>query len=414
MKDLIQSFFVALTIGVVAYCTLFVVNGTMGKSEGTTTKKEQPKTPTPQPNKPTKESPIASNNSNDSNPFGKTESKKLEPTKKPATFSVEDDDNHFYRIQLGVVSPKNANFEPYLVLKDLGNLYADPMPNGQKKMVLGDYHDRTEAEGKLIKVKQKGFKDAFIIALPYAIDSQPDKAEPEKKAPKKTAEKPLKETPIQPTDYGEPQATAETPMADKKTTTATYVIRLGVFADPPIKKLASLKDLGKVNMQMSQGDLTIVVLGPFYNRAKAVEALQEVKKRGFTDAFIANTQKALQVPSKVAAKPAAAKTTPITKGKSGHVTEYVIQLAALKNPTSFYAYKKVTMLGAIYSEETPNGITKVLLGTYYSRQNAEKALAKVQHSGFTQAFIKTQQHNVSKEGGINHKGWVKVFEKNNL
>ena len=96
MKDLIQSFFVALTIGVVAYCTLFVVNGTMGKSESTTTTKEQPQTPTPQP---IKENPIAGNNSNDSNPFGKTESKKLEPTKKPATSSAEDDDNHFYRIQ---------------------------------------------------------------------------------------------------------------------------------------------------------------------------------------------------------------------------------------------------------------------------------------------------------------------------
>ena len=406
MKNLIQSFLFALTVAVVAYCALFIFNGNKKGYTVTkkTTQKEQPKSDyvtkkaddkLPQEKEVPENTPPA-NTSQETPMVDKTpptadieedETEVLDPV----TVSAEtySDDGTFYRIQIGVISPQNTNYEPFRILQGLGNLYSDPMPDGRKRIILGDFYDKKQAQMVLAEAKKQGFKDSFIKEI------RPDYLEETADSPEETADN----------------------NSNSTNQNVAYQVRLGVFSQPPpVKKLSTLNDLGKVNMQLSDDGYTIVALGTFTNRAEALEMLTKVRERGFADAFIATTDKAMNIsqnitPTETTAKPVTSKPA---QTAAGNVTEYMVQVGAAHKP-ALYTFKNLSGIGAVYTEKNmDSGLTKVMIGPYYSRQNAEKALAEAKTKGFASAFISTQRQTVTQEGGISRGSRVKVFEKNNL
>jgi len=65
---------------------------------------------------------------------------------------------------------------------------------------------------------------------------------------------------------------------------------------------------------------------------------------------------------------------------------YSIQIAAVKStPLDFY--EQLTGFDSLYAEQSSAGFIKIKLGSYSSREEAEKSLVIVKSKGFPDAFI---------------------------
>lgn len=69
---------------------------------------------------------------------------------------------------------------------------------------------------------------------------------------------------------------------------------------------------------------------------------------------------------------------------------YRIQLGAYKNPT-LHNFEQLYSLGAVYTEVLESGLSRILLGDFYSEEQGKKVLAKVQQKGYKQAFLRKNQ-----------------------
>lgn len=287
----------------------------------------------------------------------------LVPTSDQRNTAVEDD-NKTYEIQLGVVSDKNANIDNFKIIEDLGDIFAETIAPNKNRIVIGDFQGKRAASLILEKVKQRGLKDAFLVALnatPNSTVSTP----------------PQKNTP-------EPIPTSTV----KEKETGNFVVRLGVFSEPPTEKLTKLSTVGKIYLQAhpTNPNLNVVSLGIFHTKSQANEALNAAKKQSFKDAYIATANNQLvdanagkglyYLPDEYTKTPA-----------NACVEQYLIQLSAAKRP-NLGDFKALLNMGNLFTEYDPiKDVSKVFVGPFDNKATASQALQKVKAKGFHQAFV---------------------------
>lgn len=69
-----------------------------------------------------------------------------------------------YQIQLGTFA--DPQYKQFQHLRSLGYVFALPQPNGLSKIRMGTYDSHKTASNKLVQVKAKGFKDAYLVKVP--------------------------------------------------------------------------------------------------------------------------------------------------------------------------------------------------------------------------------------------------------
>ena len=281
-----------------------------------------------------------------------------------------------YRIQLGVHKP-DADLSRYHILSGMGNLFTELTPKGNHRVLLGVYDHRSEANALLKQVKKAGFKDAFI-SKHKEIDLTP-KAPPVEEKQSIVYTNDIINEPVKTTSFDDIYEEPRT-------------IKLGVFSEPPMKQLLALNDLGQINMQITPNGYTSAMIGSYTDPADAKYMLKAVRQRGFPDAFIA------KAPQMMCDDPPA---EPIRKGSR----EWMIQVGASKNPSSFKRFEGLRTLGSLYVEYIESSdISKILLGPYYNEAMAKQAIGQVKTYGFEDAFL------VNNKSGQSGGKRVKIFD----
>ena len=99
--------------------------------------------------------------------------------------------------------------------------------------------------------------------------------------------------------------------------------------------------------------------------------------------------------SNVAVRPASPDDDKVEEG-----TTYRIQIAAVNNYKE-KTYKKASKVGEIFTDEkAPNGMTRVVVGTFSSVTEAREALVKLNKAGFDDAFINRYEGDERKGDGF--------------
>ncbi|MEZ4885909.1 MAG: SPOR domain-containing protein [Chitinophagales bacterium] len=274
------------------------------------------------------------------------------------TVSMEDDDKT-YQIQLGVVTKKNTDLSNFRIVNGLGDIYAQTIDNSKSRILLGDFQGKRAARLVLEEVKQRGLKDAFLVEKKQVSAA----IAPTKKA----VEKPIPVSNVE--EIG------------------NYIVRLGVFSEPPTEKLTKLSEIGKIYLQphSTNPNLNIVSIGIFASKSQAEAALASAKKQSFKDAFITTANN--QLIDANAGKGLYYLPDEYKNPSNACVEQYVIQLSAAKRP-NVGDFKTLLNMGNLFTEYDPaNDISKVFVGPFEDKANANQALQKVKAKGFQQAFV---------------------------
>ncbi|MGB1204002.1 MAG: SPOR domain-containing protein [Chitinophagales bacterium] len=145
-----------------------------------------------------------------------------------------------------------------------------------------------------------------------------------------------------------------------------YKIQLGAFQKVEISKFAALNDLGTLETEEVNKTLKRLIIGSYPTNKDAATILQEIKKRGYKNAFVVHT-----VIEKIAAE---------------ETEKYVVQLGAFKK-IEFKNFGDITDLGQLFVESSHN-LIKASLGVYTGRERTEKVLKVLKKRGYKNAFIK--------------------------
>lgn len=146
-----------------------------------------------------------------------------------------------------------------------------------------------------------------------------------------------------------------------------------------------------------------VFVGDYSSPETAEKALEKLKALGYENAYIVavdatkdtavkqanneaiKTVEPVAAPQKVAETKAQAK--PAAPTKVAEKANYVIQLGSFSQ-VNFKSFGNVADLGELTAERVGDA-TKMTLGTYTSRTDADRILAVVKQRGYPVAFIKT-------------------------
>lgn len=169
------------------------------------------------------------------------------------------DAGNVYFIQLASLSRTSGDIRPFMSLSELGNLYK-VKKGGVVKIRMGYFFDETEATDKLREVKNRGFRDAFVVYEPL-ITSE-----------------------LELVNVGSSKTYYEGDYIPSNTV-SNYKIRLASYTDPLWFDSGSVKDVGEIE-QWTKGDFTIFVLSGYKNAADAEAALIKVINRGYTEAHL--------------------------------------------------------------------------------------------------------------------------------
>ena len=167
--------------------------------------------------------------------------------------------SHVYFIQLASLSNSRGDIRPFLKLSELGNLYK-VRKGGTIKIRMGYYFDEAEAMQKLAEVKNRGFRDAFVVYEPL-ITSQ-----------------------LELINVASTQVYYEGDYIPKGTV-SNYKIRLASYTDPLWFDTGSVMDIGEIE-QWTKGDFTIFVLSGYTSIQEAEKALIKALNRGYSEAHI--------------------------------------------------------------------------------------------------------------------------------
>ncbi|MFK7904241.1 MAG: hypothetical protein AB8B69_03905 [Chitinophagales bacterium] len=281
------------------------------------------------------------------------------PPQNTRSAAVEDDDKT-YQIQLGVVSKKNAKISNFKIVSGLGEVYEESINNKTSRILLGDFDGKRAARLVLDEVKYRGLKDAFLVEI-----------KPSYPATSFTA------------DTTEPIPTSNV------NDIGNYVVRLGVFSEPPTSKLTRLSEIGKIYLQAhaTNPNLNVVSLGVFTSRSEAENALAAAKKQSFNDAFIATADNQLVDANAGQGFYYLPDEEKKAKPSNACVEQYIIQLSAAKRP-NLGDFKALLNMGNLFTEYDPHkDVSKVFVGPFEEKATANKALQTVKAKGFNQAFV---------------------------
>ena len=156
-----------------------------------------------------------------------------------------------YDVQLALV--KNAAYSPktYQSLSDLGTIVTESAPDGRKKVILGTYYGRVRSEQILAIVKQRGFKDAFLISGGKTAPVTP------------------------PVNFN-----------TRRLTPNSYMVQLAAMHSPQAKKIKDLNKMGNVYFEYAADrDITKILIGPYQTEAEAEQTVKTVKQKDYPKAF---------------------------------------------------------------------------------------------------------------------------------
>lgn len=189
-----------------------------------------------------------------------------------------------YFIQLASMSNDASNTNKYKSLIRYGNIYKVRV-NNTFKVRLGYFLERGETSTLLGKVRNSGFKDAFIVEQELNTSdlelmlSQTDYS---------TTNSASSSTPKHKSETNNPgnisnnfEYTKPLPPASAK----EYKVRLGAFEDPIWFDSKNVKDLGKLE-QWTKGAWTIFILGGFNSFEEAEKARIMAINRGYADSEV--------------------------------------------------------------------------------------------------------------------------------
>lgn len=183
----------------------------------------------------------------------------MEKAKKIAHKDIITAASNVYFIQLASLSRSKGDIRPFLKLSELGNLYK-VRKSGMTKIRMGYFFDEYEATQKLREVKNRGFRDAFVVYEPLI-----------------TSELELVNVGTSKTYYdGEYIPTG---------TQSNYKIRLASYTDPLWFDTGSVKDIGEIE-QWTKGEFTIFILSGYSNIEEAESALIKAINRGYSEAHL--------------------------------------------------------------------------------------------------------------------------------
>ncbi|MEO1518604.1 MAG: carboxypeptidase regulatory-like domain-containing protein [Bacteroidota bacterium] len=180
-----------------------------------------------------------------------------------------------YSVQIAAVAMgKEVIPTKYKRLADLGNIYSRP-ERGFKKVRLGIFPSRSEANEARKKVVGKGFKSAFVVSesLDDMVDVEFYYSPADAPSVPREAEQPR----TQPTK--EPTNTSKTVSNSK------YKVRLAAYRNPEYFKASRVSDVGTVESRKS-GEFTIMLLGGFGTLQEALSAQKKVRRSGFDGAYV--------------------------------------------------------------------------------------------------------------------------------
>lgn len=213
-------------------------------------------------------------------------------------------------------------------------------------------------------------------------------------------------------------AEENTPTSEKEVvqTQEVYKIRIGAYKNANNASVTNLSNLGGTIYTEDAGNgITRVLLGDYATKDDAEDILDEVHERGYEDAYIVKGEAvaALVQPAThtiatpapapapapaptlaVSPAPAPAPATP-AMAEAGTVitteTAYLIQIGSFKKPNYEKQLSDVGDYGSLYTTIKKGKSTKVFLGIYESKEDAEKVLKLAKSSGYGSAFIKTAE-----------------------
>ncbi len=191
--------------------------------------------------------------------------------------SVDSDDGpqEGYSVQIAAMGiDKPVAESKYAGLKEIGNLYSRPQ-NGLKKVRIGIFTNREEAESARRELYAKGFDKAFVVreALEEMVDVEfyHDPVDP---APKTAVEE------------EEPFDLVDVEKATRASTeTSPYKVRLASYRNTKYFNRKKVEAFGQIE-EKKKGNFTIMLLSGFNNLDAAVAAQKKAIASGFSGAHI--------------------------------------------------------------------------------------------------------------------------------
>lgn len=163
-----------------------------------------------------------------------------------------------YFVQLASIVNDKGNYDRYNDLVELGNVYRVKKENIYK-IRLGYFYGEAEAKSILTTVREKGFKDAFLVEEMLNV----------------------KELELMVSKY----SFHKNAKYDKPSVESNYKVRLAAYSNPLYFDVEKVKDLGVIE-QWSKDKWTIFILSGFESLEKAKNSQIKAINRGFTGAEI--------------------------------------------------------------------------------------------------------------------------------
>ncbi len=160
-------------------------------------------------------------------------------------------------------------------LENLGNLYSRP-ENGFKKVRVGIFENREEAEDALKKINQKGFPKAFIVKENLEDTEGVEVYDLHREAENTTNAR---------TTVKEETALPEETTPSGSTETTEYMVRLAAYKNLSFFDASKVSDLGVIEQRRS-GDFTIIFLTGFSSPDAAKRAKEIAFSKGFHGAYV--------------------------------------------------------------------------------------------------------------------------------
>ena len=184
----------------------------------------------------------------------------------PAPPVVEVEGSDVYKIQLGVFRTPDLN--KFSNLNDLGTLEIEQATTRLKRVLLGSYATRSQANQTLVVAKNRGYRDAFV-----------------RKAKGKSAPPPPPASDPVVVGVDTDEGTSKSSVLR-----TVYKIQLGAFGKVDLSKFGILAHIGQLVTEDAPNGLKRVHLGRFDKKSDALAALPEVKQKGFKGAFIVSRE----------------------------------------------------------------------------------------------------------------------------
>jgi hypothetical protein len=196
-----------------------------------------------------------------------------------------------YFIQLASMNSDAANTMKFKSLIKYGNIYKVRV-NNTFKVRLGYFLERGETSTLLSKVRNSGFKDAFIVEqelntsdLELMLSQTDNVAASGSASNSNTKTKQESNVNASNTNAGHESHNFEYTKPLPANTTKEYKVRLGAFEDPIWFDSKNVRGLGKLE-QWTKGAWTIFILGGFNSFEEAEKAKIAAINRGYADSEV--------------------------------------------------------------------------------------------------------------------------------